>query len=79
MKTKVFLKKSDWPYCALGIQILKVRKHRFSMNNENFQERRAEPGPRYDNYGGSKDKLSVFMENEKNLKQCFERRSECVY
>lgn len=28
-ENEVFLKKSDWPYYALGIQILKVRKHEF--------------------------------------------------
>ena len=28
-ENKVFLEKSDWPYYALGIQILKVRKHEF--------------------------------------------------
>ncbi len=34
-KNEVFLKKSDWPYYALEIiQILKVKKHEFSMNIE---------------------------------------------
>ena len=28
-ENEVFLKKSDWPYYALGIQILKARKHEF--------------------------------------------------
>lgn len=28
-ENEVFLKKSDWPYYGLGIQILKVRKHEF--------------------------------------------------
>lgn len=28
-ENEVFLKKSDWPYYALGIQILKVRKYEF--------------------------------------------------
>lgn len=28
-ENEVFLKKSDWPYYALGIEILKVRKHEF--------------------------------------------------
>ncbi len=48
------------------------------MNSENFQ---GEPErANLDHYDsmGSKDKLGVFMENEK-FKQCFERRSECVY
>ncbi len=47
------------------------------MNNENFQ------GARRATWTvmiimGSKDKLGVFMENEKEFKQCFEERSECV-
>lgn len=39
------------------------------MNNENFQgsPKGRTWTPRYDNYGGFKDKLGVFMENEKNL------------
>lgn len=28
-ENKVFLEKSDWPYYALGIQILRARKHEF--------------------------------------------------
>lgn len=28
-ENEVFLKKSDWPYYALGIEILKARKHEF--------------------------------------------------
>ena len=28
-ENEVFLKKSDWPYYALGIEILRVRKHEF--------------------------------------------------
>ncbi len=37
-ENEVFLNKSDWPYYALGIEILKARKHEFfSMNNEDFQ------------------------------------------
>ena len=28
-ENEVFLKKSDWPYYALGIEILKARKHKF--------------------------------------------------
>ena len=28
-ENEVFLKKSDWPYYSLGIQILKTRKHEF--------------------------------------------------
>ncbi len=47
------------------------------MNNENLWSLKKEPGPPHDNYGVH-DKLYVFMEM-KNLKQCFERRSECVY
>ena len=39
------------------------------MNNEDFQgsPKGRTWTPRYDNYGGFKDKLGVFMENEKNL------------
>ncbi len=51
------------------------------MNNEESLQGspKGEPGPPcYDNYGGSKDKLGVFMEMKK-FKQCFERRPECVY
>ncbi len=37
------------------------------MNNENFKEpRKGEPGPRYDSIK-VKDKLGVFMENEKKI------------
>ena len=28
-ENEVFLEKSDWPYYALGIEILKARKHEF--------------------------------------------------
>ena len=28
-ENKVFLEKSDWPYYALGVQILRARKHEF--------------------------------------------------
>lgn len=28
-ENEVFLKKSDWPYYALGVEILRVRKHEF--------------------------------------------------
>lgn len=28
-ENEVFLKKSDWPYYSLGIEILKARKHEF--------------------------------------------------
>ncbi len=54
MKTKCF-EKSDWPYYALGIQILKVQKTRVSVDNENFRGPEGRPGPQIMIIMGSKD------------------------
>ncbi len=51
---------------------MKVRKHEFSMNNENFRSQ-SRPGPIMI-IMGVKDKLDVYGENEK-FKQCFLRKT----
>ncbi len=34
---EVYFSKEDWPYYALGIEILKARQYAYFMNNEELQ------------------------------------------